>query len=103
MVTHNTPCFPNSCGLPEPGGPSKHCSVFAVDIAGFGKRDNDVQRAMRHILFASTAAAIGVVTCGKSRALGRGGRGWGLLRRGGVPGDGLAFRRCVCCGQGRAI
>lgn len=53
MVTHNTPCFPNSCGLPEPGGPSKHCSVFAVDIAGFGKRDNDVQRAMRHILFAS--------------------------------------------------
>jgi hypothetical protein len=55
----STLCFPNSCGLPEPGGPSKHCSVFAVDIAGFGKRDNDVQRAVRHTLFASLRDAFG--------------------------------------------
>ena len=53
MFPCNAPLFPNSPGLPQPGGPSKHCSVFAVDIAGFGKRDNDAQRAMRHTLFAS--------------------------------------------------
>lgn len=45
------------CGLPEPWGPSKHCSVFAVDMAGFGKRDNDDQRAMRHTLYASLESA----------------------------------------------
>ena len=44
---------------PRTRRPSKHCSVFAVDIAGFGKRDNDVQRAVRHTLFASLRDAFG--------------------------------------------
>lgn len=44
-------------GLPEPWGPSKHCSIFAVDISGFGKRDNNEQRAMRHTLYASLESA----------------------------------------------
>ena len=53
MFPYNTPLGQTPAGLPQPGGPSKHCSVFAVDMAGFGERDNNAQRAMRHALFAS--------------------------------------------------
>ena len=60
MLSDNDPSVPRPyipCGLPEPWGPSKHCSVFAVDIAGFGKRDNEEQRAMRHTLYAGLESA----------------------------------------------
>jgi hypothetical protein len=38
-------------GLPEPGGASKLCSIFVVDVVGFGGRPNDVQRFMRDALY----------------------------------------------------
>lgn len=44
-------------GLPEPGGPSKHCSIFVADIAGFGERDNDAQRLVHNALYAILRAA----------------------------------------------
>lgn len=53
MTTHD------SCGLPEPGGPSKHCSVFAVDIGQVQSDDNGISgQSVIHLFRLLQSAAL---------------------------------------------